>query len=271
MVAENELKEFKKAGGKTIIDPTTVDLGRDVRALRDLSRLLDLNIITTTGHYKESYSADLVKDASMEDLYREMMKEIQDGIGDTGIRPGLIGELGSGEDITPLEERGLVAAVKVQKETGLPIMVHFEPWLPGFYEVFQKIIALLTKNRAILDKVCICHLSHTFFDFSYYKKIMDTGVDIGFDDIGEACMGPEYAPSDVHKVDWLVQLVRDGHQKKILLGHDICGKTRLHTYGGFGYDHILSTIVPVLRKKGVPNDAIDDLLVRNPAELLDVK
>ena len=74
-VAEKELREFKKVGGKTIIDPTTVDLGRDAVALRSLSRLLDINIIATTGG-----SALILYNTDGVSLKRNLFKQISNTI-----------------------------------------------------------------------------------------------------------------------------------------------------------------------------------------------
>ena len=269
-IAEKELKEFKKVGGKTIIDPTTIDLGRDVVALRSLSRLLDINIITTTGFYREAYNIDMVENMTVDDICKNMVKEIKEGIGDTGIKAGMIGELGSAEDVSNSEEKVLTAAAIAQKDTGVPIMVHFEPWQDSFFDNFLKITNILEKNGANLKKVCICHLSHGFYDYKYLKNICDRGVYVGFDDFGEPCLGPINEPSDIHKMERLLKLVEDGYVKQILTGNDVCLKTRLQTYGGLGYNHFIGDIIPLLRKRGLLDSDVADLLSNNPAEFLDV-
>jgi phosphotriesterase-related protein len=269
-LAANELTEFKKAGGRTFLDPTPVDLGRDVSALKKLANLLDLNIITATGYFKHEYNAEILEDKTVADIYDEMMKEITYGIGDTGIRPGVIGELGTGVGISPTEEMVLIAAAQVNKDTGLPMLVHIEPWLENFYQVFLKASDILTKNGADLKKVCFCHLSHGFFEYNILKNILKSGTNIGFDDFGEPCMGPLYAPSDIHKIDILLKLVEDGFIDQILMGNDCDVRTKLHSYGGFGYDHFISNIIPVLRKKGLSGEQAEILLIKSPGKFLNI-
>ena len=267
--AIEELIEFKKAGGNSIIDPTTVDLGRDPVALKKISNLLDINIITCTGYYKKEYNQKKISNYTVSDIYEEMLREITVGIGKTGIRAGIIGELGTGEDISSTEKNVLIAAAKVNNEIGMPIMVHTEPWLPEWINVARQILNILKENGANLEKVCLCHLSHGFFKYEYFKEIIDSGALLGFDDFGEPYGGPEFSPSDIHRIDNLVKLIVDGYTNNILLGNDVCHKMRLHKYGGWGYDHFLSNIIPKILEKGISNDIIDSLIKINPKNYLD--
>jgi phosphotriesterase-related protein len=265
-----ELIEFKKAGGNSLIDPTTIDLGRDPVALKKISNLLDINIITCTGYYKKEYNQKKLNNYTVSDIYKEMFKEITVGIGKTGVRAGIIGELGTGENISDTEKNVLIAAAKVNNEIGIPIIVHTEPWFPGWINVARQLLNILKENGANLEKVCLCHLSHGFFKYEYFKEIIDRGAFLGFDDFGEPYGGPEFSPSDIHKIDNLVKLIEDGYKNNILLGNDICHKMRLHKYGGWGYDHFLSNIIPKILETGVSNNIIDSLIKVNPKNYLDV-
>jgi phosphotriesterase-related protein len=48
----------------------------------------------------------------------------------------------------------------------------------------------------------------------------------------------------------------------------VCTKVQLLKYGGFGYGHILRSIVPRLRRRGVDDATARKLLVENPARVL---
>jgi phosphotriesterase-related protein len=75
-------------------------------------------------------------------------------------------------------------------------------------------------------------------------------------------------PSDGERLDALLRLLALGFERHLLLSHDVCTKMQLRRYGGMGYDHILRTIVPRLRRRGVDSATLHRLLVENPARLL---
>ena len=126
-LATSELAEFGKAGGRTIVDLTTVELGRNPLALRKISLATGINIITCTGHYVRSYQSPDVSTMSVEALQEEMQKEIREGIGDSEVRAGVIGEIGTSEQLYPDELKGLIAAARANSSVGVPIVVHTEP------------------------------------------------------------------------------------------------------------------------------------------------
>lgn len=122
-VAIKELIEFKKFGGDTIVDQTNENMGRDVIALKNISRITGLNIIVSTGFYLDANHPDYVEQKNEEELAQIMVKEIKEGIDDTGIRAGIIGEIGVSRGILPDEKKVLKAAALAQKETGVPLSV----------------------------------------------------------------------------------------------------------------------------------------------------
>jgi len=268
-LAERELMEFKKAGGKTIVDATPADTGRDPIALKRISNVLGINIIAATGFYRKRYHLKKVHSMSMEEISDWMIKEIEVGIDDTGIKAGIIGELGTSEEIDSDEEKVLKSAAKVNKKLGIPVMVHLEPWKRLALDVLK----ILSNNGANLEKVYLCHLDDNFYDYKYYTNILKTSAYIGFDTFGElATLDPVFrCPSDSERIELLLKLIEDGYGEKILLGCDVCRKRQLHKYGGWGYDHFLSNIIPVLRKKGMMEKEIQMLTIENPKNYLNVE
>jgi phosphotriesterase-related protein len=267
-IAMMELLEFKKAGGKTIVDPTTVDFGRDPIALKKISLALDINIIIGTGYYIKLFHPLKAKNMSVREIGEEMTREIKYGIGDTGIRAGIIGELGTSEKIFPEEEKVLKAAAKVNHNLGIPIIVHMD---------VSKMLALdtlkiLSKSGANLEKVYICHLDCGFYDFNYYEKIIKAGAYIGFDAFGEVdTLDLEVeTPSDMYRIKTIIKLIDKGYIERILLGGDVCMKYKLHKYGGWGYDHILSNILPEMKNKGLNEEQVRLLIIENPKRYLNV-
>ena len=77
--------------------------------------------------------------------------------------------------------------------------------------------------------------------------------------------------SDSYRINNLLRLIHKGYIKNILIGNDTCFKHRLHYYGGFGYDHFLRNILPILRYEGVTEKEIRTLLIENPARFLNIE
>jgi phosphotriesterase-related protein len=130
--AEAEAMQFKRAGGDTMADLTNIGLGRDVRALLGISRATGLNIIAGSGYYyHDTHPSDMGK-RSVSKLAEEMARDITEGVDNTGIRAGVIGEIGISPAMHPHEKKVLQAAAKAQKQTGAGISVHIFPWAgPG--------------------------------------------------------------------------------------------------------------------------------------------
>ena len=267
-LAVDELMKFKKAGGRTIVDATTLDLGRNHKALKNISQALDINIITSTGYYIKKYHSPKVKYMSIDEIYEEMIKEIQVGISNTNIRAGIIGEIGTSETIFPDERKVLVAAARVNNKLGIPIMVHLEP----SKRLAINVIKILSKYNANLEKVYLCHLDSNYFEQEYYDSILKTGVYIGLDTFGEVfTLNPNYGPSDLDRIKTLSKLIEKGYINQILIGCDICLKCRLHKFGGWGYDHIINNVIPAIRRIGLSDKQIEKLLIDNPKKYLNIE
>ena len=187
------------------------------------------------------------------------------GIGDTGVRAGIIGELGTSERIYPEEETALRAAARVNRGPGCPLMVHTDPQS----RMAPAALSILENAGADLGKVSVCHLDSAFFEPQYYEAILATGAYIEFDTFGENfCLHPNYGPSDLDRVKALCRLLERGHLGQIMLGCDVCLKCRLHRYGGWGYDHLLTNVVPAMRRLGIGPAELDAMLRENPRKYL---
>lgn len=151
--------------------------------------------------------------------------------------------------------------------------MHTFPWKRSGLEILE----LLSENKVNLKKVYLCHLD-VDIDIEYCKNLAESGVYIGFD-----CFGKEYYTNkedrafsggkfstDIERVRSIKKLIDLGFLSNILISSDICFKTMLHTYGGWGYDHILNNIISMMNEEGIPKDQIDTLLKVNPKVFLDV-
>lgn len=263
--ALEELAVARYAGVKSVLDPTPIGLGRDPAGLRRLSLALDMYIVTGTGYYRQAFHPPETATMTVEDIEAKMTREIMEGIDDTGVRAGVMGELGSsGGRIMDIEMRTLIAAGRVNKSTNVPIFIH----KGGGRDLAMEILRVLKENGANLEKVHMCHVCEA----GYWKEIVDTGASVGLDQFGSTFnvdSEVEMLPTDVERIRALKRIIDAGYGHKVLIGNDICMKMRLHKYGGWGYDHIQTNLLPYMHKEGITDDQLHMLNVTNPAKFLD--
>lgn len=254
-----ELGEFRKLGGGSIVDVTTKEIGRDPVALREISRRSGVPLIMGCGWYREFGYPPEVREKTSRELAADLVREIEHGVGDTGIRPGIIGEIGTGTgSILPGEERVFRAAALAQQQTGIAITTHTTRW--GTLALEQ--IAMLEEFGADLDKVVIGHLGDRI-GVRHLLPIAEKGVYVEVDNIGYHDYQPEWV-----RADNVAALVREGFGSRILLSQDICMLQHLHYQGGNGYGYLLRVFVPLLKERGVTDEQIHTMLVENPARML---
>jgi phosphotriesterase-related protein len=264
--ARDEILLFKHAGGRTVVDPTPKTLARDPLALARIARATGLNVVMGAGYYvAASHPADMDR-RTVDDLAREMIADVTTGVGDTGIRSGLIGEIGTTSPWTENERKVLSAAVIAQRETGAPLMIH-----PGRHPGMPMELAqFVQKEGGDLRRTIMCHLCRTIADVRAVIDLARTGIWLEYDLFGLENSYYPYQPSfdmpnDGGRMAHVLALIEAGHRDQILLSHDIAYKTSLVKYGGYGYHHLLVNVVPRLRAKGLDDAALTRLLVDNPA------
>ena len=269
-LAVSEITPFKDAGGGTIVDVTPVDLARDAVALKRISIKTGLNIIMGCGYYDEpAQNLSVMEKRTEEDIAEEFTKEIFEGVGDTGIHSGIIGEIGCSWPLKDSERKVLRAAGMAQKETGAPLAVH-----PGRCEEAPvEIIKILKEVGADLGHTVICHVDRTLFEAENRYKIAESGAYLEYDLWGIEGYYPEALSvtdvlNDTQRIAQIKDLMAKGYGNQILVSHDICYKDRYMSLGGHGYNHILYNAVPAMRRRDMNEEQINNLLIENPARFL---
>lgn len=254
-----ELGEFKKRGGSTIVEVTTKEIGRDPVALKEISQRSGVHLVMGSGWYREFAYPPEVQEKTSRELAEDLVREIECGVGETGIRPGIIGEIGTGtKAILPAEERVFRAAALAQQQTGLAITTHTTRW--GTLAMEQ--IAMLEEFGADLSKVVIGHLGDRI-GIRHLLPIAERGVYVEVDNIGYHDYQPEWV-----RADNVTALVKEGFGSQVLLSQDICQLSHLKYQGGNGYGYLLETFVPMLKVRGITDEQIHAMLVENPARML---
>lgn len=254
-----------------LVDVTTVGLGRDFMKLKEFCKRSELNVVAGTGLFVHDALPRMYEKKSAEQIAAWMIGEIKDGHCDTGIRPGVIGEIGTSEVIYPIEEISLYAAAMASTETNLPIYLHTYSWSRAGLEA----VKLLLREKVKSENIVVCHLDVTFDD-SYIRDVLNQGVYLEFDNFSKefyfepqdgAFSGGPFE-TDVARVRKLKELVAEGYTEQLLLANDLCLKGSLHRYGGWGYDHVFRNIVPMMRMEGIDETAIQKMIAVNPKRFL---
>lgn len=265
-LAIREVGLFGKAGGKTFVDVTLKEIGRDPLFLRRLSKETGLHVVAACGAYTADTHPAKISAMSVEELADEMVLELTEGMDGTDIRAGIIGEIGTSQNLHPQETKMLQAAALAHGKTGAPVMVHLCPWAKHGNRVLDIL------GDVSPEKICLCH-TDVLLDISYMEQLLKRGIYLEFDNFGkEFTSGSAYGrfPSDKERMDSLYKLVDMGFLKQLLVSCDICLKNLLTVHGGPGYAHFLTKMSEKLRKDRVDAEEIlQDLLVDNPANYLD--
>ena len=268
-VQKKEILRFKAAGGTTMVDATMPGIGRDPETLARISGETGLNVIMGTGYYVDSTHPKVLQSMSEEEIATLMCGEINEGV--NGIKAGVIGEIGISENCSEAEKKVLRAAAIAHQKTGVGVLVHINPWTTNGLEA----TSILLEKGVAPDRIAISHID-VENDEAYVLKMLEKGVFVEFDNFGKEYYVDAEARrdgygcfvTDVQRVAFLKSLLDKGYLSQILLSCDVCLKTLLRTYGGWGYDHLLVNVVPMMKEAGITDSQIMTMLKDNPANFL---
>ena len=270
-VATKEASRYKNAGGRSLVEVTPIGSGRDPLALARVSRATGLHIAMGGSYYVPvSHPPDMDR-RSQDSITDQIVRDIAVGVGDTGIRSGIIGEVGCVWPMTDNATKVLRASAHAQKATGAPMTIH-----PGFYPTaLDAIMAEILKVGVNPRRVIMGHLDF-FHDIGLIKAVAETGCYLEFDTFGledtsyppQNAVRPIDRSTDNQRFDKLEALAADGLLNRVVIAHDVCWTYRYSHKGGKTYDHILDNVVPRLRKRGFTEAQVRTILVDNPKTVL---
>lgn len=258
--AIEELRLFYAAGGRTLVEGTALDYGRDVEAMRVIAEETPVNIVFCTGFNKGRFYDTKTIKASANELADLMIRELTEGVGRAGIKPGYI-KCGSWYNvITPEEEKVTRAAARAHCQTGAPIWVHTEAGTMGFEQ-----LDILEKEGAELSKVCVGHLDRNP-DLWYHRQIAKRGAYVGYDGPGKV----KYYPDSV-RIQLIKDLIDAGFGDQLLISGDMGRQSYLKAYQGSpGFEYIIKKFIPRMLDEGISQAYIDMIWVENPARWLSI-
>jgi phosphotriesterase-related protein len=262
-----EVMEFKKWGGQAIVDVSNIGLGRDPRALVQMSRATDMSMVMGASWYTKSYHPLDMDARTVEELTDVIVRDVAAGVDGTTVRSGIIGEIGiDGDPLTPNEIKVIRASARASRLTGAPMSFH----RAGVGEERIKSIDVVASESADMAHVVMGHSSSIAGDFALMKRILDRGVFIEFDYLGVigGPGGPLSPRNDRTVLAGIVKLIEAGYADRIVLGHDICTKIQLKKYGGTGFSYINEYFLPELKRLGVSDENIRKIMIDNPRKAL---
>jgi phosphotriesterase-related protein len=240
------------------VDVTSRNLGRDPAALQRIARETGLSIVMGCGWYTEPYYDRDLQYQSVNQIAEGILRDIVEGVDDTGARAGIIGEIGCDlYHISPVEERVLRAAARVQERTGLAITTHASRCPAGLWQ-----LDILEEEGVDLRRAIVGHCD-LYPHPEYHEAIARRGAYVAFDTIRGLNLWDMQC-----RIEWLKLLVEKGYVRQILISQDVCMKSYTKNYGGQGYDYILTKFVPMLRESGLSKEQIHILTAENPRAAL---
>jgi predicted metal-dependent phosphotriesterase family hydrolase len=260
----DELMEFQRRGGRSLVDLTVRGISRNPEGLKRLSERTGLSIVMGTGWYREPYypAESRIDQRSVDSLAEEMVQEFHEGVDGTGIRPGVIGEIGVDKRwVSAQEERVCRAAARAQRETGLSIVTHSPRSEVGLAQ-----LAIFEEEGVDPGKVIIGHAdSHPML--SYHLEIVKRGASLAFDSLGEVPVD-HFEP---RLIRLLLELIDRGYSDRIFLSQDTCHTRHLKAFGGNGYSYLIEQFFPRIRDAGVPHETVEQMTVGNPKRALAIE
>ncbi|WP_344600489.1 phosphotriesterase [Sporichthya brevicatena] len=262
----DELRLFAEAGGRTVVDCTNADIGRDPLALQEIARAAGLNIVMGSGWYVHRYHDPGTASAAPDELCERLLAEFVDGVDGTGVRPGIIGEIGVSPEFTDAEKTRLRAAARAQREVGVPLLIHLPGWQRRAFEVLD---VVLGEEGLDPRAVVLCHMDPSGEDTAYQRDVAALGVWLEFDMIGmpNYFPGEGQSPGPGQTAAAIARLVDAGHASQLLLSHDVALKSLWTRNGGNGMGYVPRLFLPRLERHGVPAAVTAELLTVNPRRL----
>ena len=279
-----ELTDFKAEGGSAVVDMSTPGMRVDPLKTRRVSEMSGIHIVTTTGFYSEDSWPEEFRDMTLGDMENHMMDEIENGIENTGVRPGHV-KVAIDGDFPENEVNAVRAGARVAKRTGFSMTVH-QGMLLG-PDAGEKIAGIIEPEKLDPQRVVIAHNDGNFaehdinklildpdsrrLDLSHATWLLDRGYNISLDCFGHFWDGEIMgmcAMPDWQRLAGMVELMGKGYTGQIVVGTDTFVKILLKRYGGEGYCRLTRFVVPSLRAANVPEADIQQVTVGNPASIL---
>jgi phosphotriesterase-related protein len=261
----------KSCGVQTIVDPTAMFGGRDVRFMKRVAEQTGVRIVACTGIYSYDYLPHYFENRDVDVMAEHFVSDLREGIQGTDIRAGFIKCAADAPGVTEHVEKIHRAVARASNQTGAPIMAHSMPAVgtgPRQVEIFEE-------EGVDLARVQIAHCGDTD-DVGYIEALIGKGVYAGLDRYGLEM----YLPIDKRNAT-AAELLRKGHGERLTISQDFCATIdwfppeAAQVFEGQGAIRnwsmtlVFDEVVPALREQGVLDDEVfQTIFVENPRRWL---
>lgn len=271
--AVQKLKALAAQGVKTIVDPTVVGLGRYIPRIRRVAEQVpEMNIVAATGlytygdvpfffHYRGPALNEIVGAEVPDPMVDLFVKDIEEGIADTGVRAGLLKCAIDEPGPTPGVERVMRAVAKAHRRTGVPITVHTHPGS----ETGKHVQRVMCDEEGVRpDRIVLGH-SGDSTDVEHLTELAEAGFVLGMDRFGINIETTFEA-----RADTLIELCRRGFADRMVLSQDAScyidwiDPNLMAALPQWHYLHIHDDVLPYIRERGVTDEMIEEMLVEVP-------
>jgi phosphotriesterase-related protein len=261
------LTALAATGVQTIVDPTVVGLGRDIPRIQRINAQVDLNILVATGVYTYHdlpfyfrFRGPGVNPGLSEPMVDMFVRDLTEGIADTGVRAAFLKCAIDEPGMTPDVERVLRAVALAHHRTAAPIMVHTHPGTKRGLEVRR----VLDAEGVDPGRVLLAHSGDTT-DADHLSELAEAGFLLGMDRFG---IDLELSGDD--RIAIVVELARRGYTDRMVLSHDASchidwiDPALMAAMPDWHYLHLHRDVLPALREHGVTDEQIRQMMVDNP-------
>jgi phosphotriesterase-related protein len=265
------VKAAKAAGVRTIVDPTAMFGGRDVRFMKRVADETGVRIVACTGIYSYDYLPHYFQNRDVDVMADHFVEDIEIGVQGTDIRAGFLKCAADAAGVTENVEKIHRACARASVQTGAPIMAHSMPAVgtgPRQVEIFAE-------EGVDMAKVQIAHCGDTE-DVDYIQGLIDSGVYVGLDRYGLEM----YLPIDKRNAT-AAELLRRGHADRLMISQDFCATIdwfppeaaeafeQQGAIRNWSMTLVFDEVVPTLRELGaMDDDSFDTVFVQNPKRWL---
>ena len=273
-----KLRELAATGITTIVDPTVVGLGRYIPRIKAIAEQVpELNIVVATGlytydsvpfffHHRDPAVGALLGLDMSEPMTELFVRDIEQGIADTGVKAGMLKCAIDHDGLTPGVERTMRAVAQAHLHTGVPITVHTHPGSEKGLDVKR----VMVDEEGVDPTSIVLGHSGDSADCDHLSALAEMGFTLGMDRFGI-----NLETSFEARADTLVELCRRGYAERMVLAHDAAcyldwiDPQLLPLLPQWHYLHIGEEVLPYVRERGVTEDQIDQMLVANPRRILE--
>jgi phosphotriesterase-related protein len=269
--ALEQCRAAQEHGVKTIVEPTAMFGGRDVRFLKRVADETGLHVVPCTGIYTYDYLPHYFENRDADAIAAHFVDDIERGCQGTEIKAAFLKCAADAAGVTENVEKVHRACARASVQTGAPIMAHSMPAV----QTGPRQVEIFLEEGVAPEKIQIAHCGDTA-DVDYIEGLLAQGVYVGLDRYGLDM----FLPFDQRNAT-TAELLRRGHAERVVISQDytatidwfppevqeqLRNSPALHNWS---FTLVFEEVVPWLREQGVMDDAVfDTVFVQNPARWL---